>query len=96
MSPDDPVQPTTDLIRGTVRSRLANKTGASEYKVQQALNVHAGDPALLADVAHGKKKLRNAAKQVQQVNGKAERATPKKPKTFDLEREIKAAMKSVD
>jgi hypothetical protein len=44
--------PTGEKVEsGDVRARLANESGASEYKVQQALNVERVDPELLEDVA---------------------------------------------
>jgi len=45
-----------------VRKQIATTTGASERKVQQALNVQKAAPDLLQQVAHGKVPLCAAAK----------------------------------
>ena len=47
-----------------VRKQIAAATGASEHKVQQAINVQKADPKLLQQVAHGTATLREAAKKV--------------------------------
>lgn len=47
-----------------VRKQIAAATGASERKVQQALNVQKAAPDLLQQVAHGKVTLREAANKV--------------------------------
>jgi hypothetical protein len=54
-----------------VRAKLATATGASQHKVQQALNVQKAAPELLKQVAHGTLTLCEAEKQA-----KAKRAAP--------------------
>jgi len=95
---------------GTVRAILANEAGVSEHKMQQALNVEAADPAALNDVAQGDKTLLEAVREVKAKSGAAKTAPGKrsegaaktapgkrsKAPAFDLERDLKAAMKGVD
>jgi hypothetical protein len=92
---------------GEVRHQLAQETGHSEYGVQQALNVSKADPELLRQVAKGKTKLRDAAKQVKakaaaakppaSTRGKRLPAKKGKPEAaIDMDAKVKAAMRSVD
>lgn len=82
-----------------MRARLAREGNFSEHVAQQALNVDKADPALLDEVIQGKKELREAAKEVRKDKAAAKPVSARESAeraTFDLEREIKAAMPSVD
>jgi hypothetical protein len=94
--------PAVEAEPGDMRARIAKEAGISQYKTQQALNVEKAAPEVLTEVAQGKKKLREAAREVKVRAGKViafgaarggrRRAEP----AFDMDKAVTAAMKSVD
>lgn len=76
------------------RKKLAEKAGVSERKAQQALGVVRTDPALAKEVAAGKMKLNDAAKQTKAAKPPA--TTHKAPKWIDAELQATKAIKRLD
>ena len=79
---------------GEVRKKIAEDLGVSEHVVRQALNVQKEKPELLKEVARGKIKLRDAAKQVKAK--KPAKPRKKRPPVFHLEKCVTRAVRSVD
>lgn len=86
--------PETPKAERTTRAKVAKKAGVSERKAQQALDVARTDPALAKEVAAGKMKLNDAAKQTKAATPSA--TTHKITKWVDAERQAAKAIKRLD
>ena len=89
-------EPRPEGRSGEVRKRLAKKVGASERKIQQALNAQSADPELLKQVVQGATTLRDADKQAKAKRGRQKRRGSAKPKAFNLERAVTRAVRAVE
>ena len=91
-----------------VRAKLATKSGTSERKIQQALNVKAEDETsgsdLLKKVSQGQMPLKEAAKTAKAAKqaraaaaptAKPSKSKPKKP-SFDLEKHLKRCIAKIE